>query len=262
MSLVSRKVPTAIAVSELAGALEHPNEVVFRLPLAGWPQATFRGSYMLDAGGLWVGGEEVLTVHSSAQLKEGVSATLAGGRVLCLRTVAAQNGLELSLEVDGQAAPRQARLRAPTSRSAWIHGWIGLAASAAGFAAGYLYLQKAQQLESAWALKMGYHTAGWHALLTVTLLPASVWGQRPGIRGVQVVAVIFLFIHMGIALANGVWPDAGSTNDRWIAALNALSGVFFLASVVYGQRAYKDMDPSYALPPSRRTEGQPCHPKK
>ena len=236
------------ALPSAAAAAECPNEVVFRLPLSGWPLATFRGSYGLDTGGLWIDGREVLSAHSGEELRRGVSCDLRAVGALRLFVVEGQDGPRLQLELDGERAPQQAALRAPTSRSAWIHGWIGLAASAAGFAAGYLYLQKAHMLESAWALKMGYHTAGWHALLTVTLLPASVMGQRAGIRGVQVVSVIFLCIHAGIALANGVWPDAGSSHDRWIAALNALSGVFFLASVVYGQRAYRDMDPSRALP--------------
>lgn len=238
----------AAAASSTAAAAAHPNEILFRLPLSGWPRATFRGSYALDAGGLWIDGREVLTARSAEELRRGVSRQLTGIGAMRLFVEERDAGPVLHLDVDGRPAPQQAALRAPTSRSAWIHGWIGLAASAAGFAAGYLYLQKAHMLESAWALKMGYHTAGWHALLTVTLLPASVMGQRAGIRGVQVVSVIFLFIHAGIALANGVWPDAGSSHDRWIAALNALSGVFFLASVLYGQRAYWDMDPSHALP--------------
>jgi hypothetical protein len=82
-------------------------------------------------------------------------------------------------------------------------------------------------------------------LLTLTLFPASVWGQQLGIRAVQLVSCVFFFIHVGIAVANGVAPD--SLRDGSIAMLNALSGLLFLVSVIYGQRAHRDMDPVAAL---------------
>ena len=102
-------------------------------------------------------------------------------------------------------------------------------------------------MDSAWALKMAYHTAAWHLLLTFTLFPASVWGQRLGIRSVQIVSLVFFCIHLGIAIANAFWRDAGSLVDVWIAFYNALSGVLFLASLIYGNRAHSDMDPVTAL---------------
>ena len=117
--------------------------------------------------------------------------------------------------------------------------------SFAGFASGLLYLTKAQSLADPWALKMAYHTAGWHLLLTLTLFPASVWGQQRGIRAVQVISVVFFAIHVGIAIANASQPD--SLHDGPIALLNGISGLLFLASALYGQRAFADMDPIQAL---------------
>ena len=111
----------------------------------------------------------------------------------------------------------------------------------AGFAASWFYLVKAEALHDDWARKMGQHTLGWHLLLTFTLFPLSVWGQRPGIRAVQLVSLLFFCIHAGMALANS---DLG---DPWIASFNALSAILFLASVVYGNRAHRDMDPLAAL---------------
>ena len=60
---------------------------------------------------------------------------------------------------------------------------------------------------------------------------------------------VFFCIHVGIALAN--WSNPDSMHDGAIAILNAFSGVLFLASVVYGQVAYRDMDPVAALPDLR-----------
>jgi hypothetical protein len=147
----------------------------------------------------------------------------------------------VEVEAAGQKAVREDRVWARPSRSAWIHAVIALLGSASGFAASGFYLLKADSLQSDWALRMGLHTAGWHLLLTLTLFPASVWGQRVGIRIVQVVSLVFFFIHAGIALANSDLGDPG------IAAFNALSGALFLASTIYGSRAYRDMDPIAAL---------------
>ena len=113
--------------------------------------------------------------------------------------------------------------------------------------ASWLYLLKAEELGSAWAQKMGHHTAGWHLLLTFALFPASVWGQRVGIRSVQVVSFIFFCIHLGIAIANMGEGDPSNPDDPWIALFNALSGIMFLWSTYYGQRAWRDMDPVHAL---------------
>ena len=132
----------------------------------------------------------------------------------------------------------------------------------AGFAASYLYLLKAGTLHTDWEVKMGQHMAGWHLLLTFTLFPASVWGQRLGIRAVQLVSALFFCIHLGIALAN-LGPAAVATPyDAGIAILNAASGTLFLLTVLYGFRAYRDMDPIAALrdgrafdPPSSESVG-------
>ena len=53
------------------------------------------------------------------------------------------------------------------------------------------------------------------------------------------VSGVFFAIHLGLALAN-VEEGPG------IAVLNAASGLCFLVAVVYGQRAWTDMDPSPA----------------
>ena len=96
-------------------------------------------------------------------------------------------------------------------------------------------------------IKMAYHMAGWHLLLTFTLFPSSVWGQRVGIRSVQVVSAVFFAIHACIAAVNALDPQAMAVNDQWIAAWNAVSGIFFLAAVIYGNAAYRDMDPGRAF---------------
>jgi hypothetical protein len=139
------------------------------------------------------------------------------------------------------AARREGRIWARPTRSAWTHAFIALAGSAAGFAASWFYLAKAHALHDEWAAKMGQHTAGWHLLLTFTLFPLSVWGQRPGIRAVQVASLVFFCIHAGMAIANSDLGEPG------IAFFNAASGLLFLASVFYGNRAHRDMDPIAAL---------------
>ena len=221
----------------------------FRLPLADWPRAIFETNYRFDGGRLSVEDRAVLDVPSRERLLAGSTTTLAGGAQIEVRLLEQDGSDHLVIFVDGKEAPRESALSAKPTRSAWTHAVIALLGSAAGFIAGYLYLVKAQALESPWALKMAYHTAGWHLLLTLTLFPASVWGQRPGIRSVQVVSFIFVCIHVGIAIANGAAPD--SLHDGPIAVLNALSGLLFLASVIYGQRAYRDMDPIAALKAGR-----------
>ena len=159
-----------------------------------------RGGVLIVDG---VDGGAVLRAPDRRSLAEGVEAR-QDGHTLSMQL----DGEVLRVEVDGRRAPREAELGAPPSRSAWAHAFIALAGSAAGFVAGLLYLLKAQDIASAWALKMAYHTAGWHLLLTLTLFPASVWGQRLGIRAVQLISAIFFAIHVGIAIANVSAPDS------------------------------------------------------
>ncbi len=217
------------------------NEIAFRLPVAGYPRAIVRTTFGFDGAELCLDGRVIARAADRAALDRGVHGTLDDGAVVALRL----REEALALSVDGRPALEERELSAPTSRSAWIHAWLALCASFAGFVAGYLYLRKAQLSESAWALKMAYHTAAWHLLLTFTLFPASVWGQRFGIRTVQLVSAVFFCIHAGIAIANAGWSD--SHHDVWIALFNALSGLGFAAAVGYGQIAHRDMDPVAAL---------------
>jgi hypothetical protein len=211
-------------------------EVAFRLPLQGAPRAVFASDFGLRGGRLTVDGNLVLAVDSRAALERGMVVPLGHAR-LTLRTL----DDEVRLWVDGVEAPREDRLRAPTSRSAWVHACMALAASAFGFIASWLYIGRGD----AWSTKMALHMAAWHLLLTLTLFPASVWGQRVGIRAVQLAALVFFCIHLGIAIANIAAPMDG------IAILNAASGMAFLATTVYGQRAHRDMDPLRELDRNR-----------
>ena len=223
-------------------------EVAFRLPVAGWPRAVFETDYAYDGGRLVVDAHATVRASTRQQLEAGVRGSLAGSAVdVAVRLEVGERTPQLRVWVDGHPAVREDGLRAHPTPSAWIHACLALAASAAGFTASYLYLIKAQALQSEWALKIASHMAGWHLLLTFTLFPASVWGQRVGIRAVQWVSLLFFFIHAGIAVANLGPSDPGSTEDTWIAAWNAASGVCFLAAAVYGNRAYRDMDPVAAL---------------
>lgn len=219
----------------------------FLLPLPGWPRAVFEGDYSFEEGCLRLDGAEVLRARSRAQLEAGVRGPLGvSGVAVEMRLLTGEHTApELRVFVDGRPALREDSLRARPSRSAWIHACLALAASAAGFMASYLYVLRAAQENSEWSLKMANHMAGWHLLLTFTLFPASVWGQRPGIRLVQFVSLLFFLIHLGIAIAN-LGPDGGGHGGA-IAVLNAASGLFFLAATVYGNRAHRDMDPVVAL---------------
>jgi hypothetical protein len=223
------------------------HELAFVLPLPGFPLASFRTSFGYDGGALVLDGATVLAARTRAELERGVQTSLAGGATIAVRVVAAGRGPDLEVTVNGRPALRRDRLRARPSPSAWIHACLALAGSAAGFVASFLYLQKATVLQDEWAFKMGTHMAGWHLLLTCTLFPASVWGQRTGIRAVQLASALFFLIHAGIALANLGPAEPASASDRWIAALNAASGLLFLATALYGSRAYRDMDPVQAL---------------
>lgn len=216
-------------------------EIAFRLPIEGWPRALFRSDFGFGGARLETGGAVVLRARTRADLEQGVTGTLPDGEPCAMRLATIDGALRIEVEASGLRAPREDRVWAKPTRSAWIHACIALAGSAAGFAASWFYLVKAWASGSAWAMKMGYHTAGWHLLLTLTLFPASVWGQRLGIRAVQVVSLVFFFIHAGIALANS------GPGEPAIAVFNGISGFAFLLSVVYGQRAHRDMDPIAAL---------------
>ncbi len=206
----------------------------FRLPLPTWPRARLESDYRFLESRLSIAGEEVARFDELA-LRQGATVDW-NGHALEIRL----DDHEVELRTDGVRALREDRLSAPTCRSAWIHAFVALFASFAGFMASWLYLRRAGDGDP-WALKMAIHMAGWHALLTLTLFPASVWGQRLGIRAVQLASAVFFCIHAGIALANAAEVFDG------IALFNALSGLLFLVAVLYGQRAHRDMDPIRAL---------------
>jgi hypothetical protein len=232
---------SAVDPAEAAGAVAEGMEIRFRLPVGEWPRAVFRSDFGYRGARLTAPGGVVLRARTRADLERGVTGALPGGEPLRLR-LATDGGVErVELYVGDDRAPREDRVWAKPTRSAWIHALVALGGSAAGFAASYFYLAKAWAEHNDWAAKMGYHTAGWHLLLTFTLFPASLFGQRIGIRAVQVVSLVFFGIHVSIALANS------GMEDPPIAVFNALSGIFFLIATVYGNRAYRDMDPVAAL---------------
>jgi hypothetical protein len=213
--------------------------IAFRLSVPGMPRAVFVTDYGLRQGRLLVNGAIVLDAPSREVLAAGVSATLPGTD---RRVEVRARADELLLSIDGVEARREEDLRAPTSRSAWIHGWIALAGSALGFMASYVYVLRARSQADPWSTQMAWHMAAWHLLLTLTLFPASVWGQRPGIRTVQAVSTLFFAIHVGLGLANLAASDL-AREGPWVALLNMTSGLAFLAAILYGQRAFADMDP-------------------
>lgn len=235
--------PHGLWVNEAAPGIEH----VFRLPVKGWPRAHFKCGYGHESARLVVDGARVATAGSREELEAGVQGELRTGEPVTMRL---REGAVV-VEVAGKRAIREDRIFAKPTRSAWIHAIIALVGSAAGFVASAFYLVRSSSLSALdpmsaqWAYKMGIHTAGWHLLLTFTLFPASVWGQRMGIRAVQVTSFVFFCIHVAIALANADMADPA------IAFFNALSGVLFGASVVYGRRAHRDMDPIRALQEAR-----------
>jgi hypothetical protein len=231
--------PSTDVLAEMAESAQGL-EIAFRLPLDGWPRAVFQSDYGYRGGRLLLDGAQVLQARSREALEMGVDGTANGARVaMKLEDDGGMPALEVT--VGGIQARREGRIWASPTRSAWLHALLALGGSAAGFAASWFYLVKADALHDDWARKMGQHTAGWHLLLTFTLFPLSVWGQRGGIRAVQLVSLVFFCIHAGMTLANSDLGDPG------IAFFNALSGVLFLASVLYGSRAHRDMDPVAAL---------------
>lgn len=208
--------------------------IVYRLPAPGLPRVLVTSDYGLRRAHVTFRDSVALAVESAEGLVRGATAELPGLGTLSLQ---AQDG-ELALTLDGRAVRREDELCAPVSHSAWVHAWIALLGSLFGFIASALYVARARAQADPWAMKMALHMAGWHLLLTLTLFPASVLGQRPGIRAVQAVSALFFAIHVGLALANA------QAEGPWIACLNALSGFAFLAAAVYGQVAHRDMDPT------------------
>lgn len=152
--------------------------LAFRLPLAGWPRAVLETDHLYSRSRLVVDGRELVGAHSRAQLESGVRGRLDGGGE-CVEVRLSMDGAipNIEVRVDGRAAIAESDLSAAPTPSAWKHAFIALLASAAGFVASYLYLREAWAINSGWSLKMAYHMAGWHLLLTVTLFPASVWGS-------------------------------------------------------------------------------------
>lgn len=207
----------------------------FRLPCDGLPRAVVTGPWSFEGAAVTIGGDVVLTASDRPSLEGGVSAGELGLRL--------EHG-RLRLTWAGEEAIPESRLSSPPTRSAWLHAVLALLASLFGFAASALYLAKARSTGDPWPLRMAIHMAAWHLLLALTLFPASVWGQRAGIRVVQVVSAVFFAIHAGIALSNA----EGAGADLPIAVLNALSGLGFLAAALHGRRAFRDMDPCRAVP--------------
>jgi hypothetical protein len=218
------------------------HQIAFRLPLPGWPRAVLETDYGLRGGRLVVDGAAVLELEGKDALARGGRARLPGTTSEVELRLDPEDPTKVLLAIDGVAAEQEDRLHPKASRSTWIHALLGLIGSGAGFAASALYLLKSKNESDAWALKMSLHMAGWHLLLVLTLFPSSIFGGRVGIRLVQIVSTVFFAIHVGIAVAN-----IGQADDPWIAVFNGVSGLFFLAAGVYGQRAWRDMDPLRAL---------------
>lgn len=239
---------TSPAPASAAGVERHL-ETTFRLPFPGFPRVRFVTDFGFRGGALLLGDRTLVEAATRLELEEGLRATVDDEHALSVR-LAARHGRrpEVEMSLDGRPLAAEGAIRARPSLSAWVHAVVALVGSFAGFAASWLYLRKADLLADEWALKMGRHMAGWHLLLTLTLFPASVWGQAIGVRTVQGVSMIFFLIHAGIALAN-----SSGVTDIGIAVLNAVSGAFFLVATLYGQRAHRDMSTDRALSDGRAT---------
>jgi hypothetical protein len=219
-------------------------EIAFRLPIGGFPRAVFQSDYAYTGGRLRLGERTLLEADSREALEAGVEGSLDGAPIAMRLDVDGERKA-LRLMLEGKRVQREARIFAAPSRSAWIHAFIALGASFAGFSASFFYLMKSKAQDDPWALKMGQHMAGWHLLLTLTLFPLSVWGQRLGIRSVQLASLIFFGIHVSIAMANSDF------SEPFITIFNTISGVLFFVSVIYGQRAHRDMAPAAAFASGR-----------
>ncbi len=216
-----------------------------RLPLPDWPAVTVESAYGGGETMLRIEGRDVLCAQDRDDLRRGVSADL-DGRTLRMKLDEDGAGGALHVEIDGIPAVDESSLSPRASRTAWRHALLVAAASLAGFIASYLYLERAYATDSVWSLKMAYHMAGWHLVLTLVLAPAVILFGRIGIRFVQGTAALFFAIHLGIAISNALDP-ASLHHGGAIALWNAVSGLFFLAAVPYGNVAWRDMDPVLAL---------------
>jgi hypothetical protein len=222
---------------------------VFIVPGTPLRRVVFESDFAFQRGRLLLDDDEVAHADSRRALEDGLcsSAGNSGGLNLCAHLEMKGAVPTVVVTCDGAPLPAEEELRPSPSRSAWIHAFIALAGSVAGFTASLIYLERAQAVDSTHAFKMAYHMAGWHLLLVLTLFPASVWGQRLGIRSVQVVSLMFFCIHAGIALANATNPIPADPTEFRIAVWNAVSGLFFAIATVYGQRAWRDMNPLRAI---------------
>jgi hypothetical protein len=200
----------------------------FVLPRAAPSRAVFVTDYGLRGGRLLVADQIVVEAASRDALARGVTAVLerTGQRV----EVRALDDFDVQVTLDGEPAVRADRASTETRRAAWLHAVLALGASACGFAASFLYVVRARVAADPWAMKMAVHMAGWHLLLTIALFPAAVWGGRFGRHAVRATALLFFLIHLGIALANG--GASGEAHASLIAALNAASGLLFLATTL------------------------------
>jgi len=197
----------------------------FVLPDPGG-RATFVTDYGLRGGRLVIDGSEVLAAPSQEALQRGVSAALvAPDRHVVVR---AADDFDVRIWVDGVEARREDEARSSTGGSSALHAILALVASACGFAASWLYVVRARAFGDPWSMKMALHMAGWHALLTLTLFPGALFGNRLGLIVVRLTCLVFFAIHVGIALAN-LGPEAESGA---IAILNAASGLAFLATAI------------------------------
>lgn len=207
--------------------------VAFRLPDAR--RLVFVSDYGLRGGRLLEGDRVLIDAPTTEALEGGASGRFDTG----VLTLQARDPDDVRLLLDGAEISREDRLRAPITRSAWIHAFLALGGSLFGFIASWLYVRRAGLASDPWALKMALHMAAWHLLLVLTLFPLSVLGQRVGIRIVQGTSLLFFCIHAGIAAAN----TGPAFDGPWIALFNGASGLAFLCAAIYGSRAYADMDP-------------------
>jgi hypothetical protein len=199
--------------------------IAYLMPNASHQRAVFVTDYGLRGGRLVVGDDVVVEAHDHEELARGVSAALpATGELVEVR---ASDDFDVFVRVGGAEALREDRIAEGRRRATWIHGGVSLGGSACGFAASWLYVLRARAAADPWAMKMAIHMAAWHLLLTLALFPAAVWGGRFGRHAVRGTALVFFFIHVGIAMANG---GTAEEQGGWIAVLNAASGLLFLAT--------------------------------
>lgn len=203
-----------------------------------------RTSYLYDGATVHWDGDQVLALADRAAFLAGAQVRVGADE---LSVVLRDDGVrvpEPELVLNRAPLVRQDRARRATSGPVYLHSFLALFGSFAGFAASYLYLLRSENYDDPWALKMALHMGAWHLLLTLTLFPAALFGGRIGVRIAQLASLLFFAIHLGIGLAN---LDAGTLlKDGWpIALLNAASGLFFALAVLSGQPAVRAL----AAPP-------------